>query len=393
MRIALIHNSLNASGGAERLALAFAKALKESGHSVDLYVMEKTLWYKVEKLTSYNHNVIDNEYVLSYYGVIPFSSIYGSFLGWFSRDIVGIHEVRRRKYDVIVATTQTLVPTFVDILYMHFTSFIPGFEYLYYPDRYMYNTALRIYSRPAELLSRLLISLFKNMEYKPMILTNSKFSASMMSRFLGVNGLVVYPPVNVEEYLPLSRNRDRDNIILVIGRIEPAKNIALVPIIAKKIRNGRFVIIGSIGSYGYYKHIVRLVKSLRVEDRVRILPNASEWQKIELLGRAKVYLHPMKYEHFGISVVEAMAAGLIPVVHRSGGPWTDIVEFGRYGFSFRDEEEAISIIENTLELKGTELENLQSRIVTRSQDFSYTKFKYTINNILSKLEIVKQGIS
>jgi glycosyltransferase involved in cell wall biosynthesis len=393
MRIALIHNSLNASGGAERLALAFAKALKESGHSVDLYVMEKTLWYKVEKLTSYNHNVIDNEYVLSYYGVIPFSSIYSSFLGWFSRDIVGIHEVRRRKYDVIVATTQTLVPTFVDILYMHFTSFVPGFEYLYYPDRYMYNIALRIYSRPAELLSRLLISLFKNMEYKPLILTNSKFSASMISKFLGVKGLVIYPPVNVEEYLPLSRNRDRDNIILVIGRIEPAKNIALVPFIAEKVKNGRFVIIGSIGSYSYYKHLVRLVKSLRVEDRVRILPNASEWQKIELLRRAKVYLHPMKYEHFGISVVEAMAAGLIPVVHRSGGPWTDIVEFGKYGFGFRDKDEAISIIENTLELKGTELENLQSRIVTRSQDFSYTKFKYIINNIFSKLEIVKQGIS
>jgi len=392
MRIALIHNSLNASGGAERLALAFAKALKESGHSVDLYVMEKTLWYKVEKLTSYNHNVIDNEYVLSYYGVIPFSSIYSSFLGWFSRDIVGIHEVRRRKYDVIVATTQTLVPTFVDILYMHFTSFIPGFEYLYYPDRYMYNIALRIYSRPAELLSRLLISLFKNMEYKPLILTNSKFSASMISKFLGVKGLVIYPPVNVEEYLPLSRNRDRDNIILVIGRIEPAKNIALVPFIAEKVKNGRFVIIGSIGSYSYYKHLVRLVKSLRVEDRVRILPNASEREKIELLGRAKIYLHPMKYEHFGISVVEAMAAGLIPVVHRSGGPWTDIVEFGRYGFGFRDEDEAISIIENVLELQGTELESLQSKIVTKSQDFSYIKFKYTINNIFSKLKIVKQGI-
>jgi len=392
MRIALIHNSLNASGGAERLALAFAKALKESGHSVDLYVMEKTLWYKVEKLTSYNHNVIDNEYVLSYYGVIPFSSIYSSFLGWFSRDIVGIHEVRRRKYDVIVATTQTLVPTFVDILYMHFTSFVPGFEYLYYPDRYMYNIALRIYSRPAELLSRLLISLFKNMEYKPLILTNSKFSASMISKFLGVKGLVIYPPVNVEEYLPLSRNRDRDNIILVIGRIEPAKNIALVPFIAEKVKNGRFVIIGSIGSYSYYKHLVRLVKSLRVEDRVRILPNASEREKIELLGRAKIYLHPMKYEHFGISVVEAMAAGLIPVVHRSGGPWTDIVEFGRYGFGFRDEDEAISIIENVLELQGTELESLQSKIVTKSQDFSYIKFKYTINNIFSKLKIVKQGI-
>jgi len=390
MRIALIHDSLNAYGGAERLALAFAKALKEGGHLVDLYVVEKTRWDRVEKLTSYDRSVIDDEYVLSSYGIIP--SIYGRFLNWFSRDVIGIHGVRRRKYDVVVATKQILVPIFVDVLYMHFPDFVPGFEYLYYPDRYMYNTSLRIYSRPAALLSRLLISLFKNMEYKPTILTNSRFSASVISRFLGVNGLVVYPPVNVEEYLPLSRNKDRDNTVLVIGRIEPAKNIASVPFIAEKVKNGRFVIIGSIGSYSYYKHLVGLIKSLKVEDRVRILPNASEWQKIELLRKAKVYLHPMKYEHFGISIVEAMAAGLVPVVHRSGGPWTDIVEFGRYGFGFRDEDEAASIIENALELQGTELESLRSKIVTRSQAFSYIKFKYIINNIFSKLKILKQGI-
>jgi len=387
MRIALIHGSLNAYGGAERLALAFAKALKEGGHSVDLYVMERTMWDRVEKLTSYNRGVVDNEYVLPSYGIVP--SIYGRFLNWFLRDIVYIHKVRRHMYDIIVATKQVLVPTFVDVLYMHFPDFVPGFEYLYYPDRYMYNTALRIYSRPAELLSRLLISLFKNMEYKPMILTNSKFSASMMSRFLGVNGLVVYPPVNVEEYLPLSRNRDRDNIILVIGRIEPAKNTALVPFIAEKVKNGRFVIIGSIESYSYYKHLVRLIKSLRVEDRVRILPNASEWQKIELLRRAKIYLHPMRYEHFGISVVEAMAAGLIPVVHRSGGPWTDIVEFGKYGFGFRTEEEAVSHVENLLELKEIELENLRSIVIARSQYFNYEKFRNAIDKLFDKLKATR----
>jgi len=389
MRIAIIHDSLNSCGGAERLALAFAKALKEGGHSLDLYLVEKTKWDRVKKLTSYDRSVIDNEYALLPYGIIP--SIYGRFLNWFSRDVIGIHEVRRRKYDVVVATKQILVPIFVDVLYMHFPDFVAGFEYLYYPDRYMYNTSLRIYSRPATLLSRLLISLFKNMEYKPIILTNSRFSASMINRFLEVNSLVVYPPVNIEEYLPLSRNKNRDNIVLVIGRIEPAKNIASVPFIAKKVKNGKFVIIGSIGSYSYYKHLVRLIKSLGIGDRVRILPNASEREKIELLGKAKIYLHPMKYEHFGISIVEAMASGLIPVVHRSGGPWTDIVEFGRYGFGFRDEDEAVSIIENALELQGTELESLQSKIVARSRDFSYIKFKYTINNIFSKLNIVKQA--
>ncbi len=38
------------------------------------------------------------------------------------------------------------------------------------------------------------------------------------------------------------------------------------------------------------------------------------------MRKSKVYFHPMVGEHFGISIVEAMAAGLVPVVSDVGGP-------------------------------------------------------------------------
>lgn len=44
-----------------------------------------------------------------------------------------------------------------------------------------------------------------------------------------------------------------------------------------------------------------------------------------MLARATVGLHTMSHEHFGIGVVEFMAAGVIPVAHNSGGPKADIV--------------------------------------------------------------------
>mmetsp|Transcript_141013 Transcript_141013/g.450186 ORF Transcript_141013/g.450186 Transcript_141013/m.450186 type:complete len:502 (+) Transcript_141013:120-1625(+) len=53
--------------------------------------------------------------------------------------------------------------------------------------------------------------------------------------------------------------------------------------------------------------------------------NISMSEMKELLGKATVGLHTMREEHFGINVVEFMAAGAIPLAHNSGGPKMDIV--------------------------------------------------------------------
>ena len=43
------------------------------------------------------------------------------------------------------------------------------------------------------------------------------------------------------------------------------------------------------------------------------------------MSEALVGVHTMWNEHFGIAVVEMLAAGLVTVAHRSGGPLMDIV--------------------------------------------------------------------
>ncbi|MGC9107299.1 MAG: glycosyltransferase [Infirmifilum sp.] len=51
----------------------------------------------------------------------------------------------------------------------------------------------------------------------------------------------------------------------------------------------------------------------------------------EAMDRARAFLHATINEHWGIAVAEAMARGLTPVVHKSGGAWTDLVKLGKYG--------------------------------------------------------------
>jgi len=39
-----------------------------------------------------------------------------------------------------------------------------------------------------------------------------------------------------------------------------------------------------------------------------------------VLGRSAAFIHVRPHEPFGIVVAEAMAAGAVPIVHKSGGP-------------------------------------------------------------------------
>ncbi len=138
----------------------------------------------IRKFALCNSLIVDNEYVLPPSKTLP--AMYARILNWFSRDIIGIHTIKKRKYDLTIATKQLLVPALVDVLYEHFPDFIPDFAYLHNLDRHLYNTLLRIYLMAMKSAMNLLITLFKNLRYKPFILTNSRFTASIVRRFLGV---------------------------------------------------------------------------------------------------------------------------------------------------------------------------------------------------------------
>ncbi|CCM03735.1 uncharacterized protein FIBRA_05881 [Fibroporia radiculosa] len=68
-----------------------------------------------------------------------------------------------------------------------------------------------------------------------------------------------------------------------------------------------------------------LAKELNIEERVQFVVNAPYPDMLGWLSKASIGLSTMVDEHFGINVVEFMAAGVIPVAHASGGPLNDIV--------------------------------------------------------------------
>ena len=125
---------------------------------------------------------------------------------------------------------------------------------------------------------------------------------------------------------------------------------------------------------------------------VKFYPNMDYKGLVKLYGQSSIYWHaagfgeidPTKMEHFGISTVEAMAGGCVPVVIGKGGQ-LEIIEDQISGYLWNTIDECKEL---TAEVISDE--RLRSRLsenaVSRSKKFNKDKF---IENILRISHLTK----
>jgi glycosyltransferase involved in cell wall biosynthesis len=216
------------------------------------------------------------------------------------------------------------------------------------------------------------------------VLANSKFTKRILHEVLGkINCKVLYPPVKVERGYSLSY--PKKNWVITISRFSREKRLERIFAISSKIRNAKFIVIGMLDDKGYYQWLAKKAKQLQI-DNIELLPNVNRVTLEKLLLSSKVYLHTMPFEHFGIAVVEAMALGTVPVVHKSGGPWEDVLDAkqGLYGYAYEDEEEAVSYVRELLDNEIIRRE-VAERAFKRSLIYDTQRFKQRFKNIVSTI--------
>ncbi|KAL5224531.1 hypothetical protein ABZP36_011170 [Zizania latifolia] len=116
---------------------------------------------------------------------------------------------------------------------------------------------------------------------------------------------------------------------------------------------------------------------LHIDELVEFHKDISYRILVQLLGGAVAGLHSMTDEHFGISVVEYMAAGAIPIAHKSAGPMMDIVldEDGHQtGFLASEKEEYAEAILKVLRMPEAERQEMAAAARKRAQRFSEQRF-------------------
>lgn len=375
MNISIIHHSLNPRGGAERLCLTTIEALKEKGHEVCLGTFEKTNWNEVEE--SFKDVVRpDKEIVVSRKKV--FLGTYGEIL-----QIFLLTSKMCKHSDVTIVSSVSpswslygLPVTKKLVIYVHDPTFLSR----------KYRVGLwHFYYKPYDLIERKSLTKLKN----EVILTNSSFSAKLIKKVSALNAKILYPPVDIENFF----SSEKENLVVSVGRFDPIKKFEILIKSFTEVKDASCIIIGS--SYGkesrsYILKLKSLIKTLGLETRIKLLVDCPFDTLKQILAKAKLYVHCMLFEHFGISIVEGMASGCIPIVHRSGGPYTDIVNYDTYGFSFKEVHELSDKINLLLENEDLQKE-YSEKTKERSKMFSKEVFKKNILRIVELMNNVQSG--
>lgn len=232
------------------------------------------------------------------------------------------------------------------------------------------------------------------LKYWNLIIYNSEFTKKFSQKNWPQSFKVIYPPVDTDKIKPLKKK----NYILSVGRffgyLKDKKQAVLIKAFKDLHKKGATTgwslhLVGSAGKgdMEYLSELENLSKGIPV----KLLPNLDYNSLINLYGESSIYWHaagfneedPTKMEHFGISTVEAMAGGSVPIVIKAGGQ-TEIVENGRTGFlwdSLEDLEKFTTLLINDQNLRT----KLSKEALNASQKFSKARFEKKINELIKNI--------
>lgn len=378
MRVTVAHISLNSAGGGERVCLAIVEALRKEGNDVRLATVDKTDWNRVNRvfgkvsLPSKEFYIFKKSHLEA--GALGNALLVASYL----LELMFLRSSGNS--EILISTCGEKVNSIADIIYVNGTPLRCASRFSGMPPTRvclsrLYHEALKVIDKVGG----------------DIIVTNSKFTAQTLEKCTGLRTVIIHPLVSLDAFAGAPEKQDGTNDVVVYSRFLPehgADHLQWVPRIASATNNASFLIIGPAteAAKGTISRLEKTVAKMHAESSIRIQTRSSREEYVEAVRNAKVFLRTLPHEPFGMSVVEAMAAGCVPVVPRDGGPWFDILEGkeGVYGFSYGSISEAAEKIRMLLENDELRTE-VSARARRRAMDFDSSVFESKILSVVKKV--------
>jgi glycosyltransferase involved in cell wall biosynthesis len=393
----VIYTDLSPCGGAERLTLVTMYALFQKGVNFDLTTCSQP-----------NMTKLENAYGSEIASIVRKAEKVNILKSLKEQVIDRI--IQRGKYDLSINTNGDTLPYYHwsmsknnALTYCHFPSAkyhidsenleylrdirIGGISQIYDKDysenKVVPNPSLETKQKIKKYFE-FLRDRYDNLMKNTLVLTNSEYTRRAIFNAFNIDAKILYPPVDIDTFRKATfRSSQREDVILVISRIAPDKQIENAIEVARIMRDrgiGKVMVIaGNLHHYDhrYYQELNKMIADYDLSDYISLQINVSFNKLIQLMQLAKVYFHPRIDEHFGISIVEAMASGLVPVVSDTGGH----TEFVPSKYHFHTLSHAADII--ALAFEATNLE--RTAISNSTIKFSNANYIKSFHGILSEL--------
>jgi len=279
-------------------------------------------------------------------------------------------------YAVDVALVKLTISSFRFVLYNLFKQYFPKWE-------------MRLHGGPG-------VTKLSDLNSYQKILTISNFSQKWIRRYWGLSSLVLYPPVNVENFLSSFKKK---NWITHVGRFfvtgHNKKQLDLIKafrklIDEKKARNWELHFVGSVADGEKHQQYFDQCKFYAQNYPIFFHTDVPFKELKIILSQSKIYWHatglnedekksPILFEHFGITTVEAMASGCVPVVINAGGQKEIVTK--ESGFLWNS---ILELIDYTHILIKNEklLQSMQEKATSRAKYFDKSEFRLRFQELI-----------
>ena len=316
MKIALVHDYLNEFGGAERVLLALS----------DIYP-KAPIYTIYAKSGSHARRKLKNKKIIqSWFSRLPFAHKLISPLRFLIPFIWSSFDFSN--YDLVITSASWAVTKG-----MKRGARTTEVCYLHTPPRYLYgydtsrdwksvNAVVKIYAHVVNHFMR--IYDFNQAQKVDYFIVNSENVGHRVKKFYRRDYEVIYPPVEIGKTPNTARPLPNTNYYLTGGRLVKAKNFDLIICAAKKT-GVRLKVFGKGGEEEKLKKMAN--------DSIEFLGHVTDKELAELYAGAKAFIVAQKDEDFGITPIEAAAAGCPTIAYRAGGYLETVVD-GKTGVFF-----------------------------------------------------------
>jgi glycosyltransferase involved in cell wall biosynthesis len=264
----------------------------------------------------------------------------------------------------------------------------------------IFGKVLKRYGLRFQLLPLPNSSILDHMDTYDSLWAISIYTQNWIRKYWNRESVILYPPIDTENFSP----GDKKNQILNVGRFftgdHNKKHRVMIKAFKEMVDSGLkgwelHLVGGSTPGDIHTQYLVDVISDAKGYP-IYIHADLPYSDLLKLYNESAIYWHasgygedenrdPVKFEHFGITTVEAMAAGCVPVVIGKGGQ-AEIVQHGINGFLWYSTEDL-----KKFTLKLIEDASLRERIskisLADSNTYSKEKFHHRLDELFLKIGV------